>query len=145
MLYLPGLKNIVADFYSCPSQAATGSVTAASAADPVDFEEMAPEQNRCPETQRLLGCTPLNWLSTRQVLNAWLQMFPQTIFAQLFPSNSEKNIFYHFHNVAHPGRLVSRRIFHLDLCGPVFPASSPLGPSSIYLSLIFSYLLYFSH
>jgi hypothetical protein len=29
------------------------------AADPVDFEEMAAEQNHCPETQRLLGGTSL--------------------------------------------------------------------------------------
>jgi hypothetical protein len=28
----------------------------------------------------------------------------------LFPTNSEKNIFDHFHNVAHPGRLASRCI-----------------------------------
>ncbi len=55
MLYLPGLKNVVADFLSRPNQATTGSVAAALAADPVDFEEMAAEQNRCPETQRLLG------------------------------------------------------------------------------------------
>jgi transposase InsO family protein len=34
-------------------------VAAAAAADPVDFEEMATEQNHCPETQRLLGGTSL--------------------------------------------------------------------------------------
>jgi hypothetical protein len=106
MLYLPGLKKVVADFLSYPNQATNGSV----AADPVDFEEMAAKQNCCPETQRLLGGTSLNWLSTRQALNAWLEMFPRAISAQLFPSNSEKNIFDHFYNVAHPGRLASRRI-----------------------------------
>jgi hypothetical protein len=37
MLYLPGLKNVVAYFLSCPNQATTGSVAAASVADPVDF------------------------------------------------------------------------------------------------------------
>jgi hypothetical protein len=36
-----------------------------SAADPVDFEEMAAEQNRCPEAQRLLGGTSLK-LAFRQ-------------------------------------------------------------------------------
>ncbi len=36
-----------------------------AAADPVDFEEMAAEQNRCPETQRLLGSTSLK-LAFRQ-------------------------------------------------------------------------------
>jgi hypothetical protein len=65
MLYLPSLKNIVADFLSRPNQATTGSVAAALAADPVDFEEMATEQNCCPETQRLLGDTSLK-LALRQ-------------------------------------------------------------------------------
>ncbi len=36
-----------------------------SAADPVDFKEMAVEQNSCPETQRLLGGTSLK-LAFRQ-------------------------------------------------------------------------------
>jgi hypothetical protein len=76
----------------------------------VDFEEMAAEQNRCPETQRLLGGTSLKLLSARQALNAWLEMFPQATFALLSPSNSEKTIFDHFHNVVHPGRLASHRI-----------------------------------
>jgi hypothetical protein len=59
LLYLPGLKNVVADFLSRPNQTATGSVAATSAADPVDFKEMVAEQNRCPETRRLLGSTSL--------------------------------------------------------------------------------------
>jgi hypothetical protein len=32
----------------------------------VDFEEMAAEQNRCPETQRLLGGTSLKLAFHRQ-------------------------------------------------------------------------------
>jgi hypothetical protein len=59
MLYLPGLKNVVANFLSCSNQATTGSIAAVSPADSVDFEEMAAEQNRCSETQRLLGGTSL--------------------------------------------------------------------------------------
>jgi hypothetical protein len=35
-------------FFVPPKQNTAGSVTASSAADPVDFEEMAAEQNRCP-------------------------------------------------------------------------------------------------
>jgi hypothetical protein len=69
----------------------------------VDFEEMAAEQNRCPETQHLLGGQPLNWLSARQALNAWLEMFPQAIFAQLFPSNSEKTFLIIFTMSLTPG------------------------------------------
>jgi hypothetical protein len=49
LLYLPGLKNVVADFLSRPIPQPTGSV-AATAADPVDYEEMAAEQNHCAET-----------------------------------------------------------------------------------------------
>jgi hypothetical protein len=55
LLYLPGLKNVVAEFLSCPNQTATGSVATTSVADLVNFEEMAAEQNCCLETQRLLG------------------------------------------------------------------------------------------
>jgi hypothetical protein len=43
----------------------TGSVATTTAADPVDFEEMASKQHRCPETQRLLGGTSLK-LAFRQ-------------------------------------------------------------------------------
>jgi hypothetical protein len=41
------LKNVVAHFLSRPNQTTPGSVTATSAVDPVDFEEMATGQNRC--------------------------------------------------------------------------------------------------
>jgi hypothetical protein len=64
-LYLPGLKIVIADFLSSPNQTTTGSAADTSEADPMDFEEMAAEQNRCPETQRLLGGTSLK-LALRQ-------------------------------------------------------------------------------
>ncbi len=57
LLYLPGLKNVVADFLSRPPPQTTRSVATTTAADPVEYEEMATEQHRCPETQRLLGGT----------------------------------------------------------------------------------------
>ena len=61
MLYLPGLKNVVADFLSRPFQPEPvgPTVAAAAAVDPIDFKEMAAEQARCPETQRLLGGSSL--------------------------------------------------------------------------------------
>ncbi len=52
MLYLPGLQNVVAYFLSRPfPPEPTGNVTAAAAADPVDFEAMAAEQNSCADAQ----------------------------------------------------------------------------------------------
>ncbi len=66
MFYLPGLKNVVADFLSQPSPPGpTGTVAATAAADPVNFEAMAAEENSCAETQRLLGGTSLK-LAFRQ-------------------------------------------------------------------------------
>ncbi len=107
LLYLPDLKNVVADFLSCPTQPATGSVAARSAADPVDFKEMA---TGCLEMQCLLGSTSLK-LSFRQT-GAQCQSgdVPSTPSAQLSPSNSENHFFNQFYNVVHPGRLASRHL-----------------------------------
>jgi hypothetical protein len=91
LLYLPGLKNVIADFLSRPNQTAAESVATTSAADPVDFEEMAAEQNRCQKSRVCWVAHLSNWLSARQALNAWLEMFPQEIFTQLFPLNSENH------------------------------------------------------
>jgi hypothetical protein len=41
LLYLPGLKNVVADLLSRPIPESTVLVADTMAADPVDFEEMA--------------------------------------------------------------------------------------------------------
>jgi hypothetical protein len=40
----------------CPDHPppSTGTVATTAVADPVDFEEMAAEQNRCPETQHFV-------------------------------------------------------------------------------------------
>jgi hypothetical protein len=88
LLYLPGLKNIVADFLSRLPPQSTRTVAATAAADPLDFKEMAAKKNHFAETQRLLGAYPSNWLSTRQALNTWLVTFPLAFSAQLFPSTS---------------------------------------------------------
>jgi hypothetical protein len=110
MLYLPSLKKVVADFLSCPNQATTGSVAAASAADPVDFEEMAAKQNSCPDTQHLLGGISLK-LAFRQTGAQRLAGDVATgNFRPIVPLKFRKNIFDHFHNVAFPGRLASSGI-----------------------------------
>ncbi len=107
--YLPGLKNGVADFLSCPNQTTAGSVAATSEADPVDFEEIA-EQNRCPETQDLLGGTSLKLAFNQTGAQRLAGDVSTGNFHPIVPLKFRKNIFEHFHNVAHPGRLASRRI-----------------------------------
>jgi hypothetical protein len=69
----------------------------------VEFEEMAAEQNLCLETQRLLGGTSLKLAFRRQALNTWLETFLQAIFAQLFPSSSEKTFSIIFTMLLTPG------------------------------------------
>jgi hypothetical protein len=71
---------------------------------------MAVEQNRCLEPQRLLGGTSLK-LTFRQTGAQCLAGDVSTgNFRPIVPLKFRKNIFDHFHNVAHPGRLASHRI-----------------------------------
>ncbi len=61
VLYLPGLQNIIANFkfrHSLLLQL-TGDVAVAMAAALINFETMVTKQNRCPETQHLLGSSSL--------------------------------------------------------------------------------------
>ncbi len=64
-----------------------GDVVAAAEASPIDFEAMATEQYRCPETQHLLGVHLSLLRFAKQALNAWLSMYPQTFFDQLYRKN----------------------------------------------------------
>ncbi len=90
ILYLPGLKNAVANFLSRPNQTTAGSVAATS--------------------QRLLGGTSLK-LAFRQTGAQRLDGDVSTgNFHPIVPLKFRKNIFEHFHNVTHPGRLASRCI-----------------------------------
>ncbi len=129
MLYLPGLKNVVAYFLSRPSPPEpTETVTrgsgsrssphqsrlkpspAAAAADPVDFEAMAAEQNSCAETQRFLGGTSLK-LAFCQVGAHHLAGDVSTgIFRPIVPQKFRQDIFLNLHNISHPGRLASLRL-----------------------------------
>jgi hypothetical protein len=110
LLYLPGLKNVVADFLSRPTPQVARSVATPTAADPVDFEEMAAEQHCCLEMQQLLGGTSLK-LAFRQTGAQHLAGDVSTsTFRPMVPLKFRKAFFDNFHNVAHPGRLASRRI-----------------------------------
>jgi hypothetical protein len=94
MLYLPGLKNIVADFSSPPP--------------PRSYLELLPPQRRqiqltlkpwlLSETaaQKHSICSAVhlsNLPSDKQALNAWLVMFPWEFFIPSFQQNSEKTFF----------------------------------------------------
>jgi hypothetical protein len=110
-VYLPGLKNVIADFLSRPLPKSTETVAAMAAADPMDLEEMAAEQNPCPERQRLLGGPSLK-LAFRQTGAQRLAADVSTgVFRPIVPLKFRKNIFAHFHNVANRRRLASCRIF----------------------------------
>jgi hypothetical protein len=110
LLYLPGLKNVVADFLSRPPPQTTGSVAATTAADPVDYEEMAAEQHSCPETQRLLGGTSLKLAFRQTGVQCLAGEVSTGTFCPIVPLKFRKAIFDHFHNVAHPRRLASCHI-----------------------------------
>ncbi len=110
ILFLPCLKKVTTDFLPRPNQITARSFAAASLADPVGFEEMAAEQNRCPETQRLLGSTSLKLAFPQTGAQRLAGDVSTGSFRPIVPLKFRKNIFDHFHNVAHPGRLSSRRI-----------------------------------
>jgi hypothetical protein len=108
LLYLLGLKNVVADFLSRPPPESTATVAAKAAADLLDFKEMAAEQNRCAETQCLLGSTSLK-LAFRQTGAQHLAGDVSTgSCCPIVSLKFRKDIFAHFHNVAHPRRLTVR-------------------------------------
>jgi hypothetical protein len=81
-----------------------------TAADPVDFEAMAAEQNSCAETQRLLGGTSLK-LAFRQAGAHRLAGDVSTgVFRPIVPEKFRREIFLNLHNISHPERLASRRL-----------------------------------
>jgi hypothetical protein len=105
----------------------TGTVAATAVADPVDFEEMAAEQNRCPETQRLLGGTSLK-LAFRQTGTQRLAGDISTgTFRPIVPLKFRKDILPIFTMLLTPGGSPPVVLFLLDLCGVVFPATWARG------------------
>jgi hypothetical protein len=127
-LYLPGLKNVVADCLTCPQP--TGSVTTTTVADPVDFEEMVAEQNRYAETQRLLGGTSLK-LAFRQTGTHLAGDVSTRVFC-LFHSNSKKTFSIVFIMLLTPGGFPPIVLFHPGSCGVDYPATSPPGPAHVW-------------
>ncbi len=108
MLYLPSLKNVVADFLSRPSPPEpTGTV---AVADPVNFEAMAAKQNSCAETQRLLGGTSLQLAFHQEGTHCLAGDVSTGVFRPIVPQKFCRDIFLNLHNISHPGRLASRSL-----------------------------------
>jgi hypothetical protein len=115
LLCLPGLKNVVSDFLSCPLLESTETV-AATAADPVDFEEMAAEQNHCTETQCLLIGSSLKLALRQTGAQCLAGDVSAGVFRPIVPLRFRKDIFSHFHNVSHPSRLCLPSYYFIQVC-----------------------------
>ncbi len=125
MLYLAGLKNVVADFLSRPSPLGpTGTVAAAAEADPVNFEAMAAEQNSCAETQRLLDGTSLKLAFRAHRLAGDVST---GVFRPIVLQKFRRDIFLNLHNILILGGLPPVALSLLDSSGAVCPATSRHG------------------
>ncbi len=96
MLYLPGLKNVFADFSSHPPSPPepSGTVNATTAGDPDYFSAMAAEQNHCAETQRLLSRSSLKIVFQQAGAQRLIVDISTSVFAQLLMKSSEKMCFF---------------------------------------------------
>jgi hypothetical protein len=112
---LPGLKNFVADFLSRPFLSQLVGNTLDAAVEPINFEEMAAEQARCPETQRLRGVSSLKIGSCLEGQYDLLGNTSTGVIHPIIPIPFRKNVFLSIHNIAHPGRLASRRMLSSKL------------------------------
>jgi cleavage and polyadenylation specificity factor subunit 1 len=73
------------------------------------LQEVA-EQNCCAEMQRLLGGTSLKSAFRQTGTQHLANDISTGVFHPIVPLKFRKNIFDHFNNVAHPGKLASRHI-----------------------------------
>jgi hypothetical protein len=116
ILYLQGLKNVVADFFVSPFPTPLESaetVAASEAADPINLKAMAAEQNCCAETQRLLRSSSLQliFLLSRRSTPRW-QCFNRHLLP-ICPRKIQKIHFFPFaqHFTSWEARLLAYGIF----------------------------------
>jgi hypothetical protein len=79
---------------------------------------MADKQNRCPETQRLLGGTLLKLAFHQTGAQRLAGDVSTGNFHPIVPLKFRKTIFDHFHNVAHP-RIISSRFVWRSLSSDI--------------------------
>ncbi len=103
-----------------------------AAADPVDFEEMAAEQNHCAEMQRLLDGTSLKLAIRRTGTQCLAGDVSTGVFQPIVPQNSKKIFLHIFTMFLIPGGSPPIVLFHPGLCGAEYPAPSPPGPTSVW-------------
>jgi hypothetical protein len=128
MLYLPSLKMPSPIFCRAhPPPEPSGTVSATVAADPVDFEAMATEQNCCTEMQHLLSGSSLR-LAFQQ---AGSQRLVSDVSLEFFVPSSQQNskktficICTTFHTL---GVLPLGVLCLLGLSGAASPITSPAG------------------
>ncbi len=96
-------------------------------ADPVDFEEMAAEQNRCPETQRLLGGSSLKLAFSQIGAQRIAGDVSIGVFHLIIPLKFRKIFFHIFTMLLTPGGFPPFALFHLDLFDAGCLATSPPG------------------
>ncbi len=119
-------------FLSRPPPMANGSVAAAAATDPVDFKEMAAEQQCCPETQRSLGGTSLKIAFCQTGAQRLAGDISTGTFCPIFPLKFRKYISPIFLTLLTSGGLPPVVLFHSGLCGADCSATSLPGPAGVW-------------
>jgi hypothetical protein len=114
--YLPGPQNVVADALSRPPEPTAAAADHATAAattiedNPIDFQE-ATEQESCAETQKLISGPTALTISFQTVGSHRLAGDTSTgVWRPLVPLGHRRAVFNSIHNIAHPGRLATKRL-----------------------------------
>ena len=109
--YLPGPQNVVADALSRPPEPTAAAAAAATMEDPIDFQAMATEQKSCAETQKLIAGPTALTISFQTVGGERLAGDTSTgAWRPLVPLGHRRAVFNSIHNIAHPGRLATKRL-----------------------------------
>jgi hypothetical protein len=114
--YLPGPQNVVADALSRPpnppgAAGHTATATTTMENDPINFQEMATEQENCAETQKLISGPTALTVSFQMVGGHRLAGDTSTgVWRPLVPLGHRHAVFNHIHNIAHPGTLATERL-----------------------------------
>ena len=83
--------------------------------DPIDFQEMATEQENCAETQKLISGPKALTISFQAVGEHQLDGDISTgTWRPLVPLGHRRAVFNHIHNITHPGTLATKRLLCLS-------------------------------